>query len=410
MPTPPTASEECITYRIDADNYVESINGPWSDFAEENCAAELSATEQLSGRSIWSFIRGTEIKTLYQQIFDEVRMKQTEFRMPFRCDSPNFQRNMSLTVSYAGENKLDVSSNLDQERSQLYVPLLEHNAALTKGYIDCCSVCRRFSDGNDVWLSAAELARDTNILAAARLPSIRERVCGDCADTAGVSYLISRSGETQSESQKVPLVVFLHGGAHQKNLMRLYAPPRLVSEGKLLDAPPFFLLSPIKKTGERWDSNKIVELVAACCNEYPIDCTRIYLTGISEGGVAVWNTVYRYPGTFAAALPISSINPNAGIAHIGHIPIWAIHGAKDSIFKSRQFLSSAKRLSKILPNLKWTLLSDRDHDVWSWTYNNRFVWNWVFAQCRTGTKELVLNQAPSSRVRTERLKNQMTSR
>ena len=323
--------------------------------------------------------------------------------MPFRCDSPEFQRNMSLTVSYAGENRLDVSSNLIQENSQLYVSLFNRNAALTEGYIHCCSVCRRFSDGNDVWLSAAELARDAAILSAEHPPSIRERVCGDCADTAGISYLITRSGEAQDETQKLPLVVFLHGASHQRHLMRLYAPPRLVSEGKLLDAPPFFLLSPIKNAKEKWDPHKIVELITSCCDDYPIDLDRVYITGISEGGLALWNTISLYPNIFAAALPVSTIYPDLSSKNIDHIPVWAIHGEQDSVFSSHRFLLSMDKHSKILPHLKWMLLSDRDHDVWSWTYNNRFIWKWMFSQCRTGRQERVFTPKPPILVETEQL-------
>jgi len=371
-----------LTYTVDADDRIEKMGGNWNDFAAENAAPEMQEPANVVGTSIWSFLAGTEIKSLFRQIFEEVRVKETTFSMPFRCDSPDVQREMMLTVSYAGDNKLDISTVLQNEMSQPHVPLFSPRSYSTRNHINRCSVCRRFEDRNGDWLSATELAMKTSILAAPHLPAVSERVCGECADLAGASYLVSRSGHAEDEPENVPLVVFLHGAAHQKYLMRLNAPPRLVAQNKLAFNPPFLLLSLLDNKNGKWSSEKIIEQVWRCCTEYSVDCTRIYITGVSKGGIAVWDTICEYPDIFAAAVPVAAYNVSPFFQSAGALPVWAVHGGCDSVLSPKHFLRSMDRISGYLPNLKWTMLPDREHDAWSWTYSNPDVWAWMFSQSR----------------------------
>ena len=235
----------------------------------------------------------------------------------------------------------------------------------------------------------------TSIFSAPHLPAINERVCGDCADLAGVSHLVSRSAHSDDESEKLPLVVFLHGASHQKHLMRLNAPPRLVAENKLAFNPPFLLLSLLNNKNEPWSSERIIEQVWRCCKDYSVDRNRIYITGVSAGGIAVWETICKYPDVFAAAVPVSAFNVSPAFQSTGALPVWAVHGGSDSVLLPQHFVRSMERISGYLPNLRWTVLPDREHDAWSWTYSNPDLWAWMFSQSRILSQNFTLNP-PSS--------------
>ena len=59
------------------------------------------------------------------------------------------------------------------------------------------------------------------------------------------------------------------------------------------------------------------------------------------------------------------------------MPVWAFHGAKDTIVKP----SESKRLIKTLKQfnnkkLKLTIYPDADHDSWTETYKNPKLYEW----------------------------------
>jgi predicted esterase len=368
-----------IRYTIDSSDHIVSIAGPWSSFALTNDASDLANPDCLIGSSIWDFLDGLETKSLYRQVFQDVRLRETKVVLPFRCDSPEQCRELELSVAYDGENRLIISSTQNAKADRDYVSLLDSNQHRGTDYIDCCSVCRRFSSGSGLWVDAEEFLQSTRILASPNIPVINERVCDECADTVGVNYLISQSGVGSGAGEKVPLVVFLHGASHQRHLMRLYAPPRLVAQGKLMDVPPFVLLSPLNNTNHMWDIDYVADLIEHCCTEYNIDRNRIYVTGVSAGGTAIWRMLARYPRLFAAAIPIASV-VNLLSTEATQTPIWAVHGVLDKVALPGYFVRRMENLSGSHTHLKWTFYKDRDHDAWSLAYRQKEIWKWLFSQ------------------------------
>ncbi len=63
----------------------------------------------------------------------------------------------------------------------------------------------------------------------------------------------------------------------------------------------------------------------------PVDTNRIYLTGLSMGGMGTWRYLARYPEIFAAGGPICGAGDPTTLPDIRHIPVWAFHAADDPI-------------------------------------------------------------------------------
>ena len=59
---------------------------------------------------------------------------------------------------------------------------------------------------------------------------------------------------------------------------------------------------------------------------YNIDAKRVYVMGLSMGGYGTWDAVQRYPGRFAAAVPICGGGDAQGAKVMKNTPIWAFHG------------------------------------------------------------------------------------
>ena len=47
-----------------------------------------------------------------------------------------------------------------------------------------------------------------------------------------------------------------------------------------------------------------LDLLIMIQNEFPVDRDRIYITGLSMGGFATWESLMRHPQMFAAAIPV----------------------------------------------------------------------------------------------------------
>ena len=136
-----------------------------------------------------------------------------------------------------------------------------------------------------------------------------------------------------------PLLVFLHGQGESSPtplpMVALQGPPQ--TAGRNPKALPFAVLSPQKpRSSEFFDddvASEILKLVDAYVASHHLDAKRVYLTGISQGGIGTWNLAARHPGRFAAIAPVAGglRRPKAGAAALAATPIWAFHGANDVV-------------------------------------------------------------------------------
>lgn len=138
-----------------------------------------------------------------------------------------------------------------------------------------------------------------------------------------------------------PLVVFLHGQGESAPAplggVALQGPPQ--TAGRDPEALDFAVLSPQKpRDAEFYDADVgawIVDLIDAYVEgEIPVDEARIYLTGISQGGIGTWNLAAQYPSKFAAIAPVAGglRRPmKRGASVLRQTPIWAFHAANDAV-------------------------------------------------------------------------------
>ena len=127
------------------------------------------------------------------------------------------------------------------------------------------------------------------------------------------------------EGRLWPLVVFLHGLGNPETEVRLHGPPHLVDGGKQFD---FILLSP-ECADSRWEAKEVLSLIKHVSNSFSVDADRVYLTGLSAGGVATWNITCDDPGRFAAIAPLCGGGDVAKACRLKNVPVWAFHGGVD---------------------------------------------------------------------------------
>ena len=208
-----------------------------------------------------------------------------------------------------------------------------------------------------------------------------------------------------SAAKRYPLLVILHGaGTHGTDNLRQLSPPvgALIDRAQSLE--PTFVLVPQDPKGDKWvtgsgdapyrnyrqaerPQSAASRLVLAGIDElttrYAIDADRIYLTGGSAGGTGTWDFITRGGiGRFAAAIPVTGANDPSRAAVIAQLPIWAFHGAQDSVAPVENTREMVARLRALGSPVRYSEYPDLGHESWNRAYAEPELFPWLFAQRR----------------------------
>jgi predicted peptidase len=209
---------------------------------------------------------------------------------------------------------------------------------------------------------------------------------------------IFQSNETKPV--KYPLIVFFHGSGERgkNNESQLTHIKALFLDKNNMDDYPAFIIAPQCPPDKRWVESSwevakhimpekesipmslTIQLINELVEKYPVDEKRIYVTGMSMGGFGTWDIICRYPGKFAAAIPICGGADTNKAKLLINTPIWAFHGSNDKLVKtilSRNMINAIK-IAGGKP--KYTEYPGVGHDCWKKAYQEKDLLKWLFNQ------------------------------
>lgn len=204
-------------------------------------------------------------------------------------------------------------------------------------------------------------------------------------------------------AQQYPLVVCLHGGAGwgTDNFRQFQGSPfaRMLSTPLNRQQYPAFVFVPQCPPGSSWGSGPtgpitrlpaidvlVFEAIDSLLQEFPIDRSRLYVTGHSLGGYGAWHFIGAQPERFAAAVPMAGEGDPSLAPRMVDVAVWAFHGANDynvPVSGSRNMIEAIKRAGG---NPRYTESPSGGHD-WDIMQNTPGVLEWLFAQGREATAE-----------------------
>lgn len=183
----------------------------------------------------------------------------------------------------------------------------------------------------------------------------------------------------------MPLVIFLHGKGEQNNIaaVKNLAPVTSVINGSVQGSEKFIFLAPASPGSQLWHESgtwgSLINLIDEIVKEYSINTNRIYLTGFSAGGCAVWELVEKYPTKFRAAVPVSCSGNIRTASNFKNTPIYAIAGANETGYvngmkKSVNAINNAggKATFKTIPNA--------GHVQTQSSYSTKELYSWLLSQ------------------------------
>ncbi len=204
-------------------------------------------------------------------------------------------------------------------------------------------------------------------------------------DGATLQYWFYQPQGEKVKDKKYPLMLFLHGAGERGddiNRVLQHGPPMQIAKGKDFDA---YVISPQCPRKSWWPAGDMIRqldlLLKKVCNDYPIDRSRIYITGLSMGGMGTMAMVQSLPDRFAAAVPICGRGDVSKAEKMVDVPMWFFHGDADSTVKPEGSTAMVEAIKQAGGNkVKLTMYPGVGHNSWTKTYNNEEVYEWLFAQ------------------------------
>lgn len=112
-----------------------------------------------------------------------------------------------------------------------------------------------------------------------------------------------------------------------------------------------------------------------------VDKNRIYVGGLSMGGMGTLELLRREPKTFAAAFSICGGDNLENARKYRGVPLWLFHGTKDDVVPVSFSQSLADHLEKIgAKNIKLTLYPDVKHNSWNRAFAETNLMPWLFSK------------------------------
>lgn len=202
------------------------------------------------------------------------------------------------------------------------------------------------------------------------------------------------------KQQKYPLVLFLHGAGERgdDNAKQLIHGMNDFAKDENRTKYPAFVIAPQCPTGQKWadvdwgaDTHALpvkpsesmqltLDLLVALQKEFSIDAKRLYVTGLSMGGYGTWDVISRYPGMFAAAVPICGGGDEKQAGLLSKLPIWVFHGDQDKAVKPERSRNMVEAIKKAGGKPLYTEYEGVGHNSWDRAYSDPKMMEWMFAQ------------------------------
>jgi predicted peptidase len=209
--------------------------------------------------------------------------------------------------------------------------------------------------------------------------------------------------------KKYPLVLFLHGSGERghDNEAQLIHGGKLFADSANRQRFPAFYLLPQCAENDFWarmsrDPNKkdtlgsftflssepmsksmqlVSLLLDSMAGSGQVDAKRIYVGGLSMGGMGTFEILWRKPHFFAAAFPIcGGGDPQQVKLYAKKFPIWVFHGSADQSVPVSNSRLMVNTLEAADAKVKYNEYPGVGHNSWDNAFAEPDLLSWLFKQ------------------------------
>ncbi|MBW6499116.1 MAG: dienelactone hydrolase family protein [Bacteroidales bacterium] len=134
-------------------------------------------------------------------------------------------------------------------------------------------------------------------------------------------------------------------------------------------------------SGEPAPSMKLaIKLLESMLKNDWIDKDRVYVGGLSMGGMGTFELLYRMPEVFAAAFPIcGGGNPEVINPQVSQVNVWAFHGDADPVVPVSLSQDMVEAYQNAGVDVKLTLYPGVGHNAWDYVFQEPELLPWLFS-------------------------------
>lgn len=214
--------------------------------------------------------------------------------------------------------------------------------------------------------------------------------------------------ENFDASKKYPIVLFLHGRGESgnDNEKQLTHGAKLFLTTNFRNNFPSIVVFPQCAENSYWANVKIEEvsnkrfftfikggkptkamnLLVKFTNQFLkknfVDQNKIYVGGLSMGGMGTLEILRRKPNTFAAAFSICGGDHIANAKKYQNIPLWLFHGGLDDVVSPQFSYSVYNTLKNLGKEPKFTIYLKDNHNSWDSAFAEPTLFTWLFSQTK----------------------------
>lgn len=205
-------------------------------------------------------------------------------------------------------------------------------------------------------------------------------------------------------TKKYPLIVFLHGAGERGNdneRQLTYVKETLLQNTQ--SKHPAIVIAPQCPSDSYWANVKrhskpgeatftfgetttptaAMELLIPLINDWlssgKVDLSRVYVGGLSMGGMGTFELLWRMPNTFAAAFPICG---GGDLSKVGLFAkttaVWIFHGSEDNVVPVENSREMHAKLKAAGCDVKYTEYEGVKHNSWFNALKEKDLFNWLF--------------------------------
>jgi predicted peptidase len=206
--------------------------------------------------------------------------------------------------------------------------------------------------------------------------------------------------EDWTKNRKWPVILFLHGAGERDDdgLVQTQVGIGTAIRKYRSRFPTIVVMPQCRK--DVWWAGGMADVAMAALEqaqkEFHGDATRTYLTGLSMGGYGTWYLAGKYPGRFAAIVPICGgvLVPDKARAQspddnspyveaakkVGKTPVWIFHGGDDPLVPVTESRRMHEAMKALGGEVHYTEYPGVDHNSWDKAYAEPELLPWMLAK------------------------------
>ena len=133
--------------------------------------------------------------------------------------------------------------------------------------------------------------------------------------------------------------------------------------------------------------SKAMDLVVKLMDDFikrkDVDANKVYVSGLSMGGMGTFVILNLRPNMFAAATPICGDGePSSVNNYAKKIPIWIFHGSDDTVVSPKNSLKMAKAIIENGGSPKMTFYENVGHNSWNNAFKEKDFLKWIHSKSK----------------------------